>query len=188
MLFFDCCRGTSNLAPLCACGDRMVISATTAGQYTHGFTCDECNRDFDAGLERWWCQRCDKDICFGCVAKAIEHRCFSLQEQREQRVQIRDTLRAYATPAARTAQTLSTSRGSYWTDALVGAFREQPNYCLTEILMLADEKLGRAAQAEEQRSRKGIQTCTINRSDFNPTGWCKKVRFKRKATNALSKT
>ncbi len=86
-------------------------------------------------------------------------------------------------------QVLSTSRGSYWTDALVSAFREQPNYCLTEILMLADEKLGRAAQAEEQRSRgNNVQTCTINRSDSNRTGWCKKVRFKRKATNTLSKT
>ena len=184
MLFFDCCRGTSNLAPLCTCNHRMVTSATAAGPYGHGFTCNKCNRDFDAGLERWWCHRCDKDICFGCAPKATEH---SSKELSEQRVQIRDTLRAYATPAARTAQVLSTSRGSYWTDALVGAFREQPNYCLTEILMLADEKLGRAAQAEEQRSR-GIQTCTINRSDSNRTGWCKKVRFKRKATNTLSKT
>ena len=98
-------------------------------------------------------------------------------EQRKQDVQIMDTLRTYATPVAQTAQ--APKKGpSYWTDALVRAFKEQPDCCLTEILMKADENIARAAQ--ELHRKHGTQACTINRSDFNPTGWCKKVRFKRK--------
>ena len=63
--------------PICPNGHPMTISNHDYGQTVSqgvelGYQCDKCggnpiDGECDGMNERWFCERCAKDICFKCV-------------------------------------------------------------------------------------------------------------------------
>jgi len=57
------------VVPECCGEHKMIVSAFAEDGYEYGYVCTNC-RDTKDG-ERWFCQECQDDYCFNCVAAPI---------------------------------------------------------------------------------------------------------------------
>ena len=62
--------------PKCSAHHDMIVSDYSEGGYTSGYVCDKCRGQSSKGhlggsRERWFCLKCQSDICFKCTPKVV---------------------------------------------------------------------------------------------------------------------
>ena len=58
---------TTQRAPTCPLGHRLMLSNHSSNEYKSGFNCEQCGKTFVASTERWFCLLCGYDMCISCT-------------------------------------------------------------------------------------------------------------------------
>ena len=65
-------QAASTSAPRCSAGHAMVVSDFAEGPYSGGYNCDLCCGSNSDNPERWFCKKCQADVCFRCKPRTVQ--------------------------------------------------------------------------------------------------------------------